>query len=199
MNLCYLGLLFANHKNWLELAWATGEILFSGEGNQRAGLQPRTWVGTREWSPSRVSLCWPLLVYILAHPFLCRLVYAAFHSPHWKCGHGHSQIVRFCFFHSGGSLAEAHTHLAQNWGGKMGLCSCFVAKSYVILCDPVDHSPPGFSDHGISQTRIQEWVAISFSRGSSQSKDWTPVSCICNADSFPLSHQRNPPKTLRIS
>ena len=46
------------------------------------------------------------------------------------------------------------------------------------LCDPIDCSPPGFSVHGISQTRILEWVAISFSRRSSQPRDWTCVSCI---------------------
>ena len=135
-------------------------------------------MGTREWSPSRVSLYWPLLVYILAHPFLCRLVYAAFHSPHWKCGHGHGQIVQFCFLHSGESLAEVSTHLAQNGGGKMGLCRYFVAKLHLTLCDPVDHSPPGFSVHGISQTRVQEWVAISFSRGSSGPRHQIRISCI---------------------
>ena len=35
------------------------------------------------------------------------------------------------------------------------------------LCNPVDCSPPGSSVHGILQARILEWVAISFSRGSS--------------------------------
>ena len=40
----------------------------------------------------------------------------------------------------------------------------------------MDCSPPGFSVHGISQARILEWVAISFSR-SSQSPDQTHVSC----------------------
>ena len=35
-------------------------------------------------------------------------------------------------------------------------------------CDPVDCSPPGSSVLGISQARILGWVAISFSRGSSQ-------------------------------
>ena len=40
--------------------------------------------------------------------------------------------------------------------------------SCVRLCDPVDCSPPGSSIHGILQARILEWVAISFSRGSSQ-------------------------------
>ena len=38
-------------------------------------------------------------------------------------------------------------------------------------------SPPGSSIHGIFQTRILEWVAIPFSRASSQSRDWTWVSC----------------------
>ena len=45
-------------------------------------------------------------------------------------------------------------------------------------CDPVDCSPPGSSVHGILQARILEWVAISFSRGSSQPRNRTWVSCI---------------------
>ena len=43
------------------------------------------------------------------------------------------------------------------------------------LCDPVDCSLPGCSVHGILQARILEWVAISFSRGSSQPRDQTWV------------------------
>ena len=35
-------------------------------------------------------------------------------------------------------------------------------------CDPMDCSPPGSSVHGIFQARILEWIAISFSRESSQ-------------------------------
>ena len=42
-----------------------------------------------------------------------------------------------------------------------------VAKSCLTLCDLVDCSTPGSSVHGILQTRTLEWVAISFSRGSS--------------------------------
>ena len=38
-------------------------------------------------------------------------------------------------------------------------------------------SPPGSSVHEIFQARILEWVAISFSRGSSQPRDWIHVSC----------------------
>ena len=45
-------------------------------------------------------------------------------------------------------------------------------------CDPMDYSPPGSSFHGIFQARILEWVAISFSRGSSGPRNRTWVSCI---------------------
>ena len=46
------------------------------------------------------------------------------------------------------------------------------------LWDPMDCSLPGSSVHGILQARILEWFAISFSRGSSQPRDWTYISCI---------------------
>ena len=42
-----------------------------------------------------------------------------------------------------------------------------VAQSGPTLCDSMDYKPPGSSVHGILQTRILEWVAISFSRASS--------------------------------
>ena len=41
----------------------------------------------------------------------------------------------------------------------------------------MDCSPPGSSVHGILQARIPEWVAMPSSRGSSQPRDQTPVSC----------------------
>ena len=50
--------------------------------------------------------------------------------------------------------------------------------SHVWLCDPVDCSLPDSSVHGIFQARILEWVAISFSTGSSRPRDWTCISCI---------------------
>ena len=45
------------------------------------------------------------------------------------------------------------------------------------LCEPMDCSLPGSSVRGFSQARILEWVAISFSRGSSWPRDRTHVSC----------------------
>ena len=53
---------------------------------------------------------------------------------------------------------------------------CLHAKSLqssTTLCHPTDCSLPGFSLHGILQARILEWVAIAFSRGSSQPRDQT--------------------------
>ena len=41
----------------------------------------------------------------------------------------------------------------------------------------MDNNLPGSSVHGISKARILEWVAISFTRESSQPRDWTQVSC----------------------
>ena len=52
------------------------------------------------------------------------------------------------------------------------------AQSCPTLCDSMDCSLPGSSIHGILQARILEWVAISFSRGSSQPRDRTRVSHI---------------------
>ena len=45
------------------------------------------------------------------------------------------------------------------------------------FCDSVDYSPPGSSVHGILQSRILEWVAISYSKEPSQPRDQTTVSC----------------------
>ena len=50
-------------------------------------------------------------------------------------------------------------------------------QSCLTLCDPMDWSSPGSSLHGIVLLRILEWTAISSSRGSSQHRDWTCISC----------------------
>ena len=59
-------------------------------------------------------------------------------------------------------------------------------------------SPSGSSVHGIFQTRILEWVAISYFRGPSQL--WTEPTCLASpalqADSLPLSHRGSPSSGL---
>ena len=56
------------------------------------------------------------------------------------------------------------------------VCVCVRAQLCLTLCNPMGYSPPASSVHGILQTRILEWVAISFSRGSSRLRDQTLVS-----------------------
>ena len=51
-----------------------------------------------------------------------------------------------------------------------------VSQSCLTLCDPMDCSLPSSSVHELFQARILEWVAIPFSRGSSQPRDWTLIS-----------------------
>ena len=55
------------------------------------------------------------------------------------------------------------------------------AQLCLTLCNPMDCSLPGSSVHGILQARILEWVAISFSRGSSRPRDRTWASCIAGS------------------
>ena len=58
-------------------------------------------------------------------------------------------------------------------------------QSCLTLCDPKDSGLPGAYVRGILQARILEWVAMSSSRGSSQSKDCMWVSCVsCFAGGF---------------
>ena len=71
-----------------------------------------------------------------------------------------------------------------------------VIQSCLTLCDPTDCSLPGSSVHGILKARILEWVAIPSSRGSSQPRDRTQVSCI--ADSVLSEPLRKPCKAIVI-
>ena len=61
-----------------------------------------------------------------------------------------------------------------------------VAQSCPTLCDPMGYSLSGSSVHEIFQARVLEWVAISFSRGSSQSRDLNRVSCIAGRGFYHL-------------
>ena len=70
-----------------------------------------------------------------------------------------------------------------SWATREALWHIYLGESEVTqwcptLCDPMDYSLPGSSIHRIFQARVLEWVAISFYRGSSQSRDWTWVSHI---------------------
>ena len=79
-------------------------------------------------------------------------------------------------------LSAFHIWLLLCWG------TCVHDQSVQLcltLCNPMDCSPRGSSAYGNLQVRILEWVAMLFSRGSSQSMDWTCISCVsCIAGGF---------------
>ena len=59
------------------------------------------------------------------------------------------------------------------------MCICVLVVQFCPApCSHTDCSPPGSSVHGIFQTRILEWISIPFSKGSSQPRNQTWVSCI---------------------
>ena len=69
-----------------------------------------------------------------------------------------------------------YIYTVENCGG---VCVCVHStQSCPTLCNPMDYNPPGSSVHGVFLARILEWVAVSYSRGSSQSWDQVCISCI---------------------
>ena len=72
-------------------------------------------------------------------------------------------------------LGRQILHLA---GGATSMNVCVRAQLHPTLCDSIDCSLPAYPVHGIFQARILKWVAIPSSRGFSQSRDGTRVSCI---------------------
>ena len=72
-----------------------------------------------------------------------------------------------------------------------------VAQLCQTLCDPMDCNPPSSSVHGIFQARILEWVAISFSRASSQPMI-EPGSPALQADSLTAEPPRKPYKAEKF-
>ena len=60
----------------------------------------------------------------------------------------------------------------QNLPQSLCVCPCAHMRSHVRTdCDPMDYSLPASTVRGIVQARIPEWVAMPFSRGSSQPRD----------------------------
>ena len=73
-------------------------------------------------------------------------------------------------------------------------CVCVESLSHIwLFVDPMNHSLPGSSVHGISQARILEWVAISFA-GDLPNPGIEPTSPALAGEFFTTSHQRSPAK-----
>ena len=68
--------------------------------------------------------------------------------------------------------------LPSKQGTQFCVCECLVTQSRPTLCDPMDCSLPGSSVHGDSPGKNTGMVSLPFSRGYSQPRDQTQVSCI---------------------
>ena len=73
-----------------------------------------------------------------------------------------------------------------------------VAQSCPTLCNPMDCSLSGSAIHGIFQARVLEWIAISFSRGSSRPRKRTQVSHIAGRH-FTVWGTREAPNTQYLT
>ena len=149
-----------NHKVrlcalWLLLAWAEGHCVSSLVG-QQGSLGPD---GVHQASLLQLL---PYLCenqHFLGDNLRCKVLWLSQHSPTLF-------MVHQCF------LSELIITMNVR-------VECMPsAQSCLILWDTLDYSPPGSSVHGIRPARILKWVAISSSRGSSQPRDRTCVSCI---------------------
>ena len=88
-----------------------------------------------------------------------------------------------------GSIPGQGTEISQ-WCSTACTYCCLVAKSCKPFLDPRDCSPPGPGSMGFSRQEVLECVAISFSRGSSQPRDWTGVPA--SAGRLSPNHQGSP-------
>ena len=73
------------------------------------------------------------------------------------------------------------------------ICVCVLSCVQVLVTPWTDYSPSGYTVHGVFQARILEWVAISYSRGSSQPRGWTCVSFISYTGRQILYHHLGSP------
>ena len=100
-------------------------------------------------------------------------------STQWKAASSQSRVVnKHCPWLLAATFSVLHFRAERRYLGGIYIIACAhkCAKSLQLcqtLCDHMDSSPSGSSVHGISQARILEWVAIPFSRGSSQPRDQT--------------------------
>ena len=104
------------------------------------------------------------------------------HTP--PAAHQASSLAPFCLIFQNiySSLQSCFLWAKEHGQIKWIYCGCLlVAQSCPTLYDLVGCSPLGSPVHGILQARILDWVAMSFSKGSSWPRDQTPFSCMAGS------------------
>ena len=125
----------------------------------------RTW----SWGGLHLQACLSLGDSRLPLPS-CTLIWLSPTSPHWlkSC---HLMIINY---YDAATASDAVSYiLLPNYWSVTTLYTSYVLSP--TLHDPMDCSPPGSSVHGISQARILEWVAISFSNNLYTHLIFTPT------------------------
>ena len=146
---------------------------------------------------NHLTLCHPL--FLLASIFPSTSVFSKESALHWYI---HS--IRHALFCNSGWKIISKVEIPlefRRFFHKMVLLFiyvCMCTQSCPTLFDTLDYSPPGSSVHGTSQARILEQIAISYSRGSSQSRDRTCISCFGRQILYQLSHQGSPGIYLQV-
>ena len=124
---------------------------------------------TRDWTLAQQWKCWVLTTGLPENSLHVHIFIFFTKKSSWRRIHTWF-VLASLLYHSGWSIT-----------GPQQIDPGFVAQFCWTFYDPMDCSPPGSSVHEILQARILEWVAIPFSRGSSQARDWTTL----QADSLP--------------
>ena len=97
------------------------------------------------------------------------------------------QIFIGAYYMLGSNLPRLSGLSLSCCAGERGKVKVKVVQLCPPLCDPVDYTV-----HGILQARILEWVAFPFSRGSSQPRDCTQVSCVAAGFFTILNYEGSP-------
>ena len=173
---------------WLHLQtqlWVTGEkssmthIRRGSQDSEPSTAAPEGWSRARnswillsillEREEKLSEIFWPASVSCMFHVLIVWLKTQSINLPRkrkqsvWKTLKQMPRKILYVYLYV---CVHAHTRAHMH------------TQSCLTLNDHMDCSLPGSSVHGVLQARILEWVVIAFSRGSSQPRDWSQISCV---------------------
>ena len=153
--------------NWAtELNWKVGTGNLSNTKLYNLANYRATWSGSHDCALNQLPCCCSVTKSI---PTLCDTMDCS--TPGFPVLHCLPEFAQ-THFHE---LVMTSNHLILCHPPSLESVKMLVAQLCLILCDPMDCSPPGSSVHGILQQELtpMEWVAILFSRGSSPPRGQT--------------------------